>query len=181
MQSETDVQEQVQNRGGVQEPEIKTPKASSPLLTEARMEKSGFAPDQVDILISKLGVGKLTALMDEYESTGDVEAKAPLGVIRRGKARMIPWQSRFYQRCLREMGEFRPGRGGSRLPNATQAWREVINQRLIVGKEPEFTHPMIVQVIESFGGWDALWKEFDNLEGGRARLRWVKAYNEMAG
>ena len=149
---------------------------------EDRLAEAGFPPDQADTLIGRLGTGKVASLLKEHEGTEDRETPIFRSHTPRGQPKLSHWHTRFYQACLREMGE-REGtqRIPTRIPNATQAWAEIINQRFKYEGDQEFTHSTVHRVVETFGGWKSMWTEFNKLDLSRARLRWVKAYNEMLG
>ena len=137
--------------------------------------------DQRDLIIERLGMAKVRLL--EANVTNEVIDKVPTasGDRVRGRPRRSHPVSRFYQACLREMGEIKKG---ARLRNDPltpgRAWLEVQGQATSsIGRDPTFSHPAIAETVEFFGGWSPMWAEFNRVLGHTARNKFIMAYKDI--
>ena len=88
--------------------------------------------------------------------------------------------SSFYNLCIRAMGENLGQKSGPRIPNKTQAWIEVMHNKL-QDDMPEFSHPMIEKAIMSFGGWQQALAVFKRSDLEKAKYKFFYAYDDVIG
>jgi len=93
--------------------------------------------------------------------------------------------TKYYTRCLREMGSLSKTPSRTRLPNANKAWMEILKARTETGfmfdGEPSFTHPKIAETVMYFGGWNKFIDEFGKpgTKQSTIRNRFVMAYKGL--
>ncbi len=138
--------------------------------------------DQRKLILHRLGqpridkiVAQLAVPREDKEERPEAQSK-----IHRGMPRERPALTRFYAACLREMGSLAKTRATERLPNPAQAWKQVYGTRFEKG-EPTFSHKMIAETVEYFGGWEQMWREFSTVKEQTARGRFVMTYKELSG
>ena len=118
---------------------------------------SELPPDQSAMVLYRLGA----------ERVAEIEKEAK-GV------------SSFYNLCIRAMGENLGQEMGPRIPNKTQAWIEVMHNKL-QDDMPEFSHPMIEEAIMSFGGWQQALDVFRRSDLEKAKYKFFYAYADVIG
>ena len=133
--------------------------------------------DQRDLIIDRLGIDKVRAtevLVDD--AVHDMPEVASADHVRHEPRKSYPI-NRFYRACLREMGDVEKGihRGGPLT--ATVAWLEI--QRAFSETDPTFSQKEISETIRSFGGWEQMWKEFNNVSGMTGRNRFKAHYTDI--
>ena len=133
--------------------------------------------DQRDTIIDRLGIDKVRAIEVLVDDTDhDLPDIGRADRVRGTPRKSFP-MNRFYRACLRDMGDVEKGvkRGGPLTP--TVAWLEV--QRAFSEEDPTFTQKEISEAIQSFGGWEQMWKEFNSVSGMTARNRFKAAYKDI--
>ncbi len=93
--------------------------------------------------------------------------------------------TKYYTRCLREMGSLSKTPTTARMPSPNQAWMEILKAKTEVGfmfdGEPTYTHPKIAQTVQYFGGWNKMIDEFGKpgTQQSTIRNRFVMAYKGL--
>jgi hypothetical protein len=84
----------------------------------------------------------------------------------------------FYVMALREMGTSEGGQLiKNKLPSAPWAWLEIYRQRK--ESEPTFSHIMVANTVEFFGGWAKMWEDFSNKKFEKSRELFIFRYKKI--
>ena len=137
--------------------------------------------DQRELILHRLGQPRIDKIIAQLAVPQDDSEKRPepKSKIHRGMPKERAELTRFYSACLREMGSLAKTRARERMPNPAQAWKQVYGARFEKG-EPTFSHKMIAETVEYFGGWKQMWQEFSTVLEPTARGRFVMTYKELS-